>query len=113
MMSARPRVREKPKKADVKLLLPEMETLQEGMEAVAETIQGEIEYENEDALEVFEAYREIKKRMQEKKINRGFKDGGAFIKGGRRHWNLSGTINTKIQQFKSKTLGRICKKTRY
>ena len=69
------------------------ETLPEVMEAVAETIQGESEYEDEDALEVFESYREIKKRVQEKKISRGFKGGGAFAKGGREQWNLSGTIN--------------------
>ena len=37
------------------------------MKAVAEAIQGESEYEDEDALEVFESYREIKRRVQEKK----------------------------------------------
>ena len=51
------------------------EGVQDVMEAVAEAIQGESEYEDEDALEVFESDREIKRRVQEKKVSRGFKPG--------------------------------------
>ena len=71
-------------------------------------IQDQEDYESEDALEAFEAYAMVKKKVNDKKIGRGFKN---FNSGGNSGWNLQGTIRAKIDALKSKTKCHVCRRT--
>ena len=42
-------------------------------QAVADQIQQQEDYDEEDAIEVFETYQDIRKKMQQKKMNRGYR----------------------------------------
>ncbi|CAL1167422.1 unnamed protein product [Cladocopium goreaui] len=71
-------------------------------EAVAEMVQ-ECEGEYEDALDAYETYAEIRKRMQSQKVARGFRTPPTP------HLHLTGTMQAKIQQMKDKTRCHICR----
>ncbi|CAE7879526.1 GIP, partial [Symbiodinium microadriaticum] len=81
----------------------ESENAEDVYEAIAEQFQLADEYEEEDALDVFETYKDIRRRVQEKKLGRGYKghqDGD---------WKLSGTLKGKLELMKSKTRCHVCK----
>ena len=78
------------------------ENAAEVFEAVAEMVQeGEGDYE--DALDAYETYAEIRKRMQSQKVSRGFRTAPP------QHLHLTGTMQAKIQQIKDKTRCHICR----
>ena len=81
-------------------------------EAVAEQVQTASEYEHyedEDALDVFETYREVKRKVREKKIFRGFKPtAGQSVSGSR--WQLQGSIRGKIEAIKGSTRCHLCER---
>ncbi|CAE7633612.1 GIP [Symbiodinium pilosum] len=52
------------------------EEVQEIFEIVADQVQQHSDYEEDEALDVFESYRDIKKKVQDKKTSRGFKGSG-------------------------------------
>ncbi|CAE7603031.1 unnamed protein product [Symbiodinium sp. CCMP2592] len=81
---------------------------QEVLEAVAEQIQMESEYEDDDALEVFETYREVRKKLQEKKVSRGFKGKGKAGQAQQQQWQLSGSVRGRIELIKSRTKCHNC-----
>ena len=60
------------------------------------------EFEDEDALDVFETYKEIRKRMQEKKMGCG------CCKGPGTTWALTGTVKGKIEALKGRTRCPLC-----
>ena len=71
-------------------------------EAISEMVQ-ECEGEYEDALDAYETYAEIRKRMQSQKVARGFRTAPTP------HLHLTGTMQAKIQQIKDKTRCHICR----
>ena len=75
------------------------------MEAIAEEIQQNEEYESEDALDTFEAYAVVRRKLQEKKMSRGFKNVDSRSDQG---WKLNGTIKAKIESIKARTKCHRC-----
>ena len=89
----------------------DQEDAQDIFEIVAEQVQAHSDYEEEEALEVFESYRDIKKKIQDKKVSRGFKGSGKGASRGQMGgtWQLQGSIRGKIDMIKAKTRCHICK----
>ncbi|CAE7675017.1 GIP [Symbiodinium sp. CCMP2456] len=83
--------------------LAEDETADDVYEAIAEAMQMTEEYDDEEALDVFETYKDIRRRVQEKKLGRGYKG----HQGG--DWKLTGTVKGKLELLKSKTRCHLCK----
>ena len=79
----------------------EPDTVAEVFEAVADYAQ-DMDGDYEDALEVFETYSEIRKRMQSQKVARGFKPNV------QPPLQLTGTMQARIQQLKDRTRCHIC-----
>ena len=84
----------------------EEETPMEVMEVIALQAQEHSDYESEDALEVYETYTDIKKRVQEKKVNRGYKSTTEK----KQEWQLQGNIRGKIEVLKQKTKCHKCRR---
>ena len=65
-----------------------------------------------DALEVFETYREIGKKVQEKRVNRGFHpcDPSRKVE---QQYQLQGSIRGKLENLKSHTKCHICHRVRH
>ena len=78
----------------------------EAMEAVAEEWQLRDDVEDEDVLEAFESYSEIRRRMAEKRKARGFVGGGSEPQ----RWKLSGSVTGRIEMLKAKTRCHLCKR---
>ena len=79
----------------------------EVMEAIADEFQGrEDDFEDEEVLETFESYAEVRKKIVEKKKARGFTN----YKEDPNRWRLTGTMRGKIEVLKSKTRCHLCKK---
>ena len=85
------------------------EDVLEEMEVVADQVQCDSGYESEDALEVFETYREIRKKVQEKRINRGFRPSGPSRQA-ENQYQVQGSIRGKLEILKSKTRCHLCKR---
>ena len=82
--------------------LEDTEQLEEVFQAVADQVQASEEYDDEDALDVFETYKEVRKRVQHKWIGRGYKaDAG-------NQWKLTGTVKGKLEVLKSRTKCHLC-----
>ncbi|CAE7257454.1 GIP [Symbiodinium microadriaticum] len=71
---------------------------------VADQIQGQPDYDEEDALDVLETYQDIRRKMQQKKVGRGFKPVKST-------WSLSGTVKGRLEQLKQKTKCFTCQQT--
>ena len=69
---------------------------------VADQIQGQEQYDEEDALDVLETYQDIRRKVQQKRTGRGFRPTATT-------WNLTGTVRGKLDQLKQKTRCHICK----
>ncbi|CAE7255665.1 unnamed protein product [Symbiodinium sp. CCMP2592] len=76
----------------------EYDDVDEVYQAVADQVQSNPEYDDEDALDVFETYKEVRKQVQQRKLGRGYKPHGQ-----RPEWTLSGTVKGRIEQLKMKT----------
>ena len=83
----------------------EEESAEDVYEAIAEAMQAMEEYDDEEAVDVFETYKDIRRRVQQKKLGRGYKG----HQGG--DWKLTGTVKGKLELLKSKTKCHICKET--
>ena len=81
--------------------MPEEDEVQDVLEAIADTYQDS--GDEEDAVECFETYSEIRRKIQEKKKVRGFQ-----TKPDAPAWKLSGTVQGRIEQIKSRTRCRKC-----
>ena len=84
----------------------EDEMVDEVFEAIALHVQ-EQDGEYKDALEVFETYTDIRRKMQQQKMARGFKGGATS------HLHLEGTMQGKLQQIKDRTRCFICLRPGY
>ncbi|CAE7033038.1 unnamed protein product, partial [Symbiodinium sp. CCMP2456] len=76
----------------------EEDDVNEVYQAVADQVQNNPEYDDEDALDVFETYKEVRKQVQQRKLGRGYKPYGQ-----RPEWTLTGTVKGRIEQLKMKT----------
>ena len=63
--------------------------------------------DEEEALECFESYVDIRKKLQERKKSRGFHDGKQ--EDGQK-WKLSGTVRGRIEVLKARTRCHVCRK---
>ena len=88
------------------LEVPGNDDFLEVMEAVATQAQEQSDYESEDALEVFENYSSIRKKMQEKKTSRGFRQVNTTEK----QWKLEGSVQGKLSLLKAKTRCHHCRR---
>ncbi|CAE7199062.1 RE1 [Symbiodinium sp. CCMP2592] len=73
-------------------------------QAVADQLQAQDEYDEEDAIEVYETYQDIRRKMQAKKMGRGYKQPPQSSS----KWTLTGTVRGKIEQMKSRSRCHIC-----
>ena len=83
--------------------------MQAALEAAAEEAQEKNEYADEEVLEVYETYQQIRRRVQETKKSRGFKLTSASGSSGNPTWNLRGSISAKIEQAKARTKCHFCR----
>ena len=83
--------------------------VQEVMEVIAEQHQINDAVDDEEAVECFESYAEVRKKILEKKKLRGFSAPSSSGKGGPGTWKLSGTVNGKLELLKSRTRCHLCK----
>ena len=77
--------------------------LQEALQAVVDDLQATGAADDEEILEAFESYAEVRRKMAEKKKSRGFVETS--------RWKLSGTVNGKLEQLKARTKCHLCKRT--
>ena len=80
--------------------------VQEAMETVVDEWQGREGVDDEDILEAFESYADVRRRMAERKKARGFSGGPEASQ----QWRLSGSVSGRIQLLKAKTRCHHCKK---
>ena len=90
--------------------IPEGENeIQEVMEVIAEQHQLKDVEDDEEAVECFESYAEVRKKILEKKKLRGFSTPSSSSRSGAGTWKLTGTVNGKLEMLKSRTRCHICK----
>ena len=86
---------------------------QKALELLAEDIQGKEDYDEEEVLDAFESYVDVRRRMQEQRKNRGYfpaKAGGQVRwKAGPESWKLTGTVSGRVEALKSRTRCHHCK----
>ena len=95
--------------------IEEEDDLQAVMDMVAEEVQGREDWEEEDVLETFETYKDIRRKLQESKNGRGYFPKPSLGKGGGKSnasssWQISGTLRGKIDQLKARTRCHRCKR---
>ena len=95
--------------------IEEEDDLQAVMDMVAEEVQGREDWEEEDVLETFETYTDIRRKLQESKNGRGYFPKPSLGKGGGKSnasssWQISGTLRGKIDQLKARTRCHRCKR---
>ena len=73
----------------------------ETLQGIADQVQDQDDYDSEEAIDVFENYKDIKRRVQDKKMGRGFK---------KETWNITGSIKAKVEALKSRTRCHTCNK---
>lgn len=83
--------------------------MQNVMELMADEIQSRAEWEEEDILEAFESYSEIRKKIAEQKRNRGYYP-PASDRAKTESWKVTGSIRGRIESLKSRTRCHRCKK---
>ena len=79
------------------------ETIEDVLEVITDPLQGS--GDEEEALEIFESYVEVRKKLQEKKKSRGF-----MPRDEASQWRVSGTLKGRIDLLKQKTRCHICKR---
>ena len=81
------------------------------MESVADEAQDH-DLSDEGALEAFESYAEVRKRLQEERIARGFSGtkGKGKGKGEEQQWHLTGNISAKLAAIKGRTRCHVCQR---
>ena len=67
----------------------------------------ELDGDEEDALETFETYLDVRKRLRDQKASRGFQNSRGGLDQGQ--WKLSGTVKGKLELLKARTTCHVCK----
>ena len=68
----------------------------EVFQVVADQFQNQDQYDDEEVLVVLETYQDIRRKLQQKKMGRGYKQPPAS-------WSLTGTVKGRLEQLKQKT----------
>ena len=90
---------------------PELSDDEEVIQVLAADVQSRESYSDEEVVEVFETYKQVRAKMQEFKKTRGYRPMGTGSDAGTREpWKLRGTISAKIEQIKSRTRCHKCGK---
>ena len=79
------------------------------MESVADEAQDS-DLSDEGALEAFEPYAAVRKRLQEKRKARGFAGAKGGGKGEDQQWHLSGNISDRLAAIQSRTRCHVCRR---
>ncbi|CAE7240454.1 unnamed protein product [Symbiodinium sp. CCMP2592] len=87
----------------------EEDEVQMVMESVAEEIQDN-DLSDEGAVEAFESYAEVRKRLLEKKKARGFAPVPRAKPGDEQRWKLTGSVNARLESLKARTRWYLCKR---
>ena len=85
-------------------VLGEDQELHEAAELIAAEFQERGSEDEEEALEAFESYLDIKRKLREQKTNRGYRP-----KAQGDQWKLSGTVKGKLELLKAKTTCHLCR----
>ena len=80
---------------------------EELVQVLAAELQGKMDYHEEELIEVYETYKQVRSKMNEVKTTRGFR---SFKDGPRsqRPWRLTGSITAQIEQAKKVTRCHNC-----
>ena len=90
---------------------PELSDDEEVIQVLAADVQSKENYSDEEVVEVFETYKQVRAKMQEFKKTRGYRPlGTGGNTGSQEPWKLRGTISAKIEQIKSRTRCHKCGK---
>lgn len=90
---------------------PELSDDEEVIQVLAADVQSKENYSDEEVVEVFETYKQVRAKMQEFKKTRGYRPLGAGGNtGSQEPWKLRGTISAKIEQIKSRARCHKCGK---
>ena len=80
----------------------EEDEVQEAMEAIADDFQEQEHFEDEEVLDAYESYAEVRRKMQEKRKARGF----TSVEPPR--WKLGGSVTGRLEQLKARTRRTRC-----
>ena len=80
---------------------------QELLQVLAAELQENDNYEEEELLDTFESYKQVRTKMQEVRKARGFRS-DASSSGSSQPWRLQGTISARLQQVKARTRCHRC-----
>ena len=72
---------------------------EELVQVLAAELQGKPEYHEEELIEVYETYKQVRSKMNEVKKTRGYRSFGDGSRG-QRPWKLTGSISAQIEQAK-------------
>ena len=90
---------------------PELSDDEEVIQVLAADVQSRDTYSDEEVVEVFETYKQVRAKMQEFKKTRGYRPvGSGSGAGSHEPWKLRGTISAKIEQMKARTRCHKCGK---
>lgn len=83
----------------------QVETLEEVLEVITDPLQNS--GDEEEALEIFETYAEVRRKLQEKRKGRGFQANRDEAS----QWKVHGTLRGRLEMLKQKTKCHLCKRT--
>ena len=87
-------------------MVDEENDLAEVAQMIADESQ-ELDVDEEEALETFETYLDVRKRLRDQKTSRGFQNSRGGPDQGQ--WKLSGTVKGKLELLKARTACHVCK----
>eukprot|EP00435_Cladocopium_sp_Y103_P064391 s36_g26.t1 len=87
-------------------MVDEENDLAEVAQLIADESQ-ELDGDEEEALETFETYLDVRKRLRDQKTSRGFQN----LRGGpdQGQWKLAGTVKGKLELLKARTTCHVCR----
>lgn len=88
----------------------ESDEMQCALDVMVADMQSRDDYDEEELLEAFESYTDVRRRMQEQKKNRGYYPRN-FEKGKTEGYKITGAIRGRIDAIKARTRCHHCKQT--
>ena len=89
------------------VMVDEEQELNDAAEMMAAEFQVSGAQDEEEVLETFESYAEIRKKLRDQRTNRGF-GGGTRGTGGPTQWKLQGTVRGRLEMLKQRTSCHHC-----
>lgn len=91
------------------MVMNEDEDIQDVAEMIAQEHQERETQDDEEALDTFESYLEVRKKLREQKVSRGYVPMGSKDGRSGQQWRLNGTVRGRLELLKSKTSCHLCK----